>query len=154
MSFCSLASLTLAMYVCLHSSSAEIPHWEDFLSENQRAPENRQCRELPGRLWTVGNLCVSVCVCGPKKAISTTSEPAHLFLLKVISCNFNTCGSTVKNLPASAGDIRDVGVIPGSGRAPGGGNGNPLQFLPGESHGQRSLLGCMYFMGSQRLRHY
>ena len=31
----------------------------------------------------------------------------------------------VKNLPANAGD---TGVIPGSGRAPGGGNGNPLQY--------------------------
>ena len=33
----------------------------------------------------------------------------------------------VKNLPASAGDIRDVGSIPGSGRSPGGGRDNPLQ---------------------------
>ena len=30
----------------------------------------------------------------------------------------------VKNLPASAGDIRDVDLIPGSGRSPGGGHGN------------------------------
>ena len=34
----------------------------------------------------------------------------------------------VKNLPASAGDIRDVGLIPGSGRSPAGGHGNPLQY--------------------------
>ena len=33
-----------------------------------------------------------------------------------------------KNLPANAGDLRDVGLIPGSGRSPGGGNGNPLQY--------------------------
>ena len=33
----------------------------------------------------------------------------------------------VKNTPANAGDIRDVGSIPGSGRSPGGGHGNPLQ---------------------------
>ena len=33
----------------------------------------------------------------------------------------------VKNPPANAGDIRDVGSIPGSGRSPGGGHGNPLQ---------------------------
>ena len=33
----------------------------------------------------------------------------------------------VKNLPASAGDIRDAGLTPGSGRSPGGGKGNPLQ---------------------------
>ena len=34
----------------------------------------------------------------------------------------------VKNLPASAGDIRDGILIPGPGRAPGGRNGNPLQY--------------------------
>ena len=33
----------------------------------------------------------------------------------------------VKNPPASAGDIRDAGLIPGSGRSPGGRHGNPLQ---------------------------
>ena len=33
----------------------------------------------------------------------------------------------VKNSLASAGDIRDVGSIPGSGRSPGGGRDNPLQ---------------------------
>ena len=34
----------------------------------------------------------------------------------------------VKNLPASAGDVRDVGSTPESGRSPGEGNGNPLQY--------------------------
>ena len=34
----------------------------------------------------------------------------------------------VKNLPTSAGDTRDVGLIPGSGRSPGEENGNPLQY--------------------------
>ena len=34
----------------------------------------------------------------------------------------------VKNLPANAGDIRDAGSIPGSGRSPGDGNDNPLQY--------------------------
>ena len=34
----------------------------------------------------------------------------------------------VKNLPASAGDIRDTGLVPGSGRSPEGENGNPLQY--------------------------
>ena len=34
----------------------------------------------------------------------------------------------IKNLPTSAGDVRDVGLIPGSGRSPGGGHGNPLQY--------------------------
>ena len=34
----------------------------------------------------------------------------------------------VKSPPANLGDIGDVGSIPGSGRSPGGGNGNPLQY--------------------------
>ena len=37
-------------------------------------------------------------------------------------------GSVVKNRPASAGDIADVGLIPQSGRSPGEGNGNPPQY--------------------------
>ena len=49
----------------------------------------------------------------------------------------------VKNLAPNA---EDMGLIPGSERSPGEGNGNPLQyFLPGESHGQRSLAGyCLW----------
>ena len=35
-------------------------------------------------------------------------------------------GSVAKNMPANAGDL---GSIPGSGRSPGVGNGNPLQYL-------------------------
>ena len=34
----------------------------------------------------------------------------------------------VKNLPANAGDTRNAGSIPGLGRSPGKGNGNPLQY--------------------------
>ena len=37
-------------------------------------------------------------------------------------------GEVVKNLPANAGDPRDTDLIPGSGRSPGIGNGNPLQY--------------------------
>ena len=34
-----------------------------------------------------------------------------------------------KSPPANAGDVRDTGSIPALGRSPGGGNGNPLQYL-------------------------
>ena len=34
----------------------------------------------------------------------------------------------IKNPPANAGDLRDEGLIPGFGRSPGEGNGNPLQY--------------------------
>ena len=44
-------------------------------------------------------------------------------------------GSVAKNPPANA-----MGLIPGSGRSPGEGNGNTPVFLSGKSHGQRSLV--------------
>ena len=50
----------------------------------------------------------------------------------------------VKNPPAKAGDIRYSGSIPGLGSSPGGEHGSSEHtqvFLPGESHGQRSLAG-------------
>ena len=48
-------------------------------------------------------------------------------------------GSVVKSPPANA---EDVGLISGSGRPSGEGNGNPVQYyLSGKSHGQRSLAG-------------
>ena len=46
----------------------------------------------------------------------------------------------LKNQPANAGD---VGSIPGSGRSPGGGNGNPLQYSCLGNSMQRSLAGCI-----------
>ena len=58
---------------------------------------------------------------------------------------FHTCyqgfpgGAVVKNPPANAGD---VGSIPGWGRSPGEGNGNPIQYSCLENpHGQKSLAG-------------
>ena len=47
----------------------------------------------------------------------------------------------VKNPPANAGDVRDTGSIPGLGRSPGGGNGNPFEdswSMPRTFHGQSS----------------
>ena len=56
-----------------------------------------------------------------------------------------------KNSPANEGDIRDAGWIPGLGRSPWRRAWQPTPvFLPGESHGQRSLVGSK---GSQRVGH-
>ena len=43
----------------------------------------------------------------------------------------------VKNLPANAGDVGDTGSIPGLGRSPGEGHGNPLQYASLENHMDR-----------------
>ena len=48
----------------------------------------------------------------------------------------------VKNLSANIGDVKDMGLIPGSGRFPGG-HCNPLQYSWVENpHKQKSLAGC------------
>ena len=57
----------------------------------------------------------------------------------------------VKNLPASAGDIRDVGLIPGLGRSPGEGNGNPLLYSGLENPMDRG--NWLQSMGLQIVRH-
>ena len=66
----------------------------------------------------------------PKESACPTRESEHLTQVLLV----------VRNPPANAGDIRDAGLIPGLGRSPGGGHGNPLQYSCLEtSHRQRSL---------------
>ena len=48
--------------------------------------------------------------------------------LKYVQFGASQVALVVKNPPANTGDIRDWGSIPGSGRSPGGGPGNPLQY--------------------------
>ena len=45
-----------------------------------------------------------------------------------ITYMWNQVVPVVKSLPANTGDTRDLGLIPGSGRSPGGRKGNPLQY--------------------------
>ena len=72
--------------------------------------------------WNVplsrGHPC-SVCVC------HSLNGPIHLKHWQLWDF---LGGSVVKNLPAVAGGVRDMGSIPGSGSSPRKGNGNPLQY--------------------------
>ena len=61
-------------------------------------------------------------------------------------------GSVVKNPPASARDAGDTGLIPGSGRSPGEGIGNPLQYSFLENLWTEEP-GGLQSMGSQRVGH-
>ena len=56
----------------------------------------------------------------------------------------------LKNPPGYAGDPRGLDSIPGSGRSPGEGHGNPLQDSPPKNPMDREAGGLM---GSQRVRH-
>ena len=93
--------------------------------------------QLPLR-WVL-NRCSSPCPWEPSvrtkdfSAACVTSVSLRSFLALTY---FLSAGSiwaaqvalTVKNPPANSGDRRDAGSIPGWGRSPGGGNGNPLQY--------------------------
>ena len=61
-------------------------------------------------------------------------QPKHFSLYSFVCMSVEGCLGAfpvvpvVKNLPANAGDARDVGLILGLGRSPGAGNGNPAQY--------------------------
>ena len=60
-------------------------------------------------------------------------------------------GSVVKNPPTNAGNTGDMGLIPGSGRFPQRRKWQPTPvFLPGESHGHTSLVGCSLWVTKSR----
>ena len=69
---------------------------------------------------------------GPYIYIFAHTSVVHIYIHTYI-CTYvyawaSQVAQLVKNPPASVGDARDVGSILGSGRSPGGGNGNPLQY--------------------------
>ena len=59
----------------------------------------------------------------------------------------------VKSLPTNAGDFRDSGSIPGSGRSPGGGHDNPLQYSCQENPPWTEDPGGVLSIGSLRVGH-
>ena len=65
-------------------------------------------------------------------------------------------GPVAKNLPTNAADTRNLGLIPGSRRSPGEGNGHALTplCLPGKSQGQRNLVGSSPQVTESHTRHW
>ena len=72
-------------------------------------------------------LGMRVCMCG-----DTDNRSCHL-----LNAQSSQVALVVKNPPANAGDGRDSGLIPGSGRSPGGARGNPRQHSCLENHMDR-----------------
>ena len=117
--------------------SGLIPGWDDPLEKEMATHASILAWEIPwtedpGRLQSMGSQRVrhtwatSLSFCSLTLVLTKMGFPGH---------------ASGKELPVNAGDIRNMGSIPGSGRSPGGGQGNLLPFLPGEFHGQRSLAG-------------
>ena len=71
---------------------------------------------------------------------------------KKIHFTYLSCGE-VKKPPAKERDVGDVGLIPGSGRSPEEGNGNPLQYSCLENPMDRGAWQAIQFMGSLRAGH-
>ena len=61
----------------------------------------------------------------PTTSASRKTSEDHLSVVKAGN-GMSQVAQVVKNLPANARDVRDMGLIPGSGRSPGGGHGRPL----------------------------
>ena len=68
----------------------------------------------------------------------------------IMACWASQVVLVVRNLPAIAGDIRDMGWIPGLGRVPGGWNGNPLKYSCLENPMDREP-GGLWSIGLQRV---
>ena len=85
---------------------------------------------------------MDTCVCMDE---SLLCSPETIILICYIPIQGFPGGSVVKNLPANVGDM---GLISGSGRSPGGGNGNLLQyFFARKFHKQKSLAGTVHEVG-------
>ena len=76
--------------------------------------------------------------------LGNTKKPLQMMRLKLQpsykSIRASQVGLVIKNPPANAGDLRDTGSIPWSGRSPGGGHGNPLSYSCLENLMERGAL--------------
>ena len=87
--------------------------------------------------------------CGGKKSIPYSYT---ICLYRILEMEGLPGGTVVKNLPANARDAGDLGLISGSGRPPGRGNGNPLQYSCPGNPMDRGARGATS-MWSQRVGH-
>ena len=89
---------------------------------------------------TAFNLCL--CVCGTGMGWVMPLPLLKILLKSIVAFWASQVALVVKNLAANAGDLRHAGSIPGSGRSPGGRNGNPLQYSCLENPMDRGAWGA------------
>ena len=103
-----------------------------MIYKSRRETWNRCFPQAPEKKPTLLNLGLGLLTCRNLRKIKfwCFSHPVRCTLLcKPQQTNTGSpMALVVKNRPANAGDARDSGTIPGSGRSPAGGNGNPLQY--------------------------
>ena len=90
----------------------------------RKTPWRRKWQPTPVSLPGKSHGQRSLVGCSPwGRKESGTTERLHYLLIRA-----SLVTQMVKNLLTNAGDVRDVGLIPGSGRPPGEGNSNPPQY--------------------------
>ena len=118
-----LPALILALSACLARAEDQRAPWEGGISSDRAS--NTTCTVTVHKLrqpWT------------PPDTHMHTHAHTHTHTHTRAHTHTHTRymgfpgGAVVKNTPANAGDSRDAGSIPGSGRSPGGRNGNPFQY--------------------------
>ena len=113
------------------SKSTEVKKW---VAKQQLKVSRAIYDAMRGKWW-------KFCCCHSQKYSYTDAVGAHMYVLL-----------WVKNLPANAGDTRDMGWVPESRRSPGRGNGNPLQCSSLEIPWTEEP-GRLQSIESQRVRH-
>ena len=114
-------------------------------------------REAPGKSMVIKIALWKWLLCYLPGFIYNTVKDHKQYLLSNYSVLMDSqVALVVKNLPASAGDTRGTGSIPGLGRFPGSRKWQPAPVLPGKFHGQRSLAdyspwGCRDLNMTKRL---
>ena len=84
--------------------------------------------------------------------LKASAKEDNRFLRKVTDISLQEATAVVKNPSASAGGIGHSGSVPGSGRSPGEGNGNPIQYSCLENPMDRRVWWATVY-GSQRVGH-
>ena len=111
--------------VCVSSSVNTMLYW---LAAPLRSLKIKFCVIISIKnIWTDYHIHKNVWEC---LFYSTLSNIEHYSVFKILLIMIwaSRVALMVKSLPAKAGNITDVGSIPGPGRFPGGGHGNPLQY--------------------------
>ena len=143
-------------YTCAHTERERETHRKIMLTYVRLigtvyGPLSWRRKSLPTPVFWPGEFHGQYSPWGRKESDTTERPSCHVRL-----CHGPFWASqgvlVVKNLPANAGDIRDVDLIPGLGRSSGEEHGNPLQYSCLENPMDRGA-GGLQSMGMQRVRH-
>ena len=97
------------------------------MKEAKNATSGHTSRGLGWRRYSASLSCLPPSESSPFRVVPGTQAKALNFKTSPME-KASQVTLVVKNLPANAGDLRDVRSISGSGRSPEGGHGNPLQY--------------------------